>query len=188
MERELTMEILEKLNNFKMATYRQVEKTHELMESTEFELHYTKSGCKGLLDRLKNAFKSIKDLFRRSFPMPGAAMSGDNLERCNLRDLCKKDEMEHKEHRLTNPELLTKIRNELADIEEHTTYTSGKFLKRMENLKTDAMKQRMSLNSMGSYAEKEFSEVKELIRKNCTTYNEDNEEEDFLASIGVTRT
>ena len=187
-ERELIMAILEKVNNFKIATHEQVEKSNQLMRSVEFEVDFTKSISRNLFDRLKKGFERVKDLFRRSFEQTHPArMASPGLARAALAYQRKKDEMEHKDWP-TNTELLTKISNELAEIEEYTTHASGDFLKKMESMKTGVKERRDELKDMDGYVEKEFSEVKELIRKNCKTYNEDNEEEDFLASIGVIRT
>lgn len=188
-ERELIMTILEEIKNFKLETHKQVEKSEKLMRSTEFELQFTASSRRRLLDRLISGFESIRDLFRRSLRADERRMSSPALAQANLRSLIEKDCSFIKGHWPTNIELLTKISDELAEIEKYTADTSDEFLERMESMRTDAEKQRNGLEDMDSYVEKEFSEVKELIRKNCTTYKEEEDEEDkFLASIGVIRT
>lgn len=189
MERGLIMAILEKVNNFKIATHEQVKKSDKLMESMKFEVDFTNTISRNLFDRLKNGFERVKDLFRRSSEMGvnEVRMTSPGLAKASYACLRKKDEMDHKDWP-TNTELLTKISDELAEIENYTTYASGDFLERMKSMKRGVKERRNELKDMDGYVEKEFSEVKELIRKNCKTYNKDNEEEDFLASIGVIRT
>ncbi|XP_078372504.1 uncharacterized protein LOC144656151 isoform X2 [Oculina patagonica] len=188
-ERELIMKILEEIKKFKLETHKQVEKSEKLMESTEWQLMSTASSRRWLQEKLARGFESIRDLFRRSLRADEQRMSSPALAKANLMSLIEKDESYNKGHWPTNTELLTKISDELAEIGKYTADTSGEFLERMESLKTDAEKLRNGLNDMDSYVEKEFSEVKELIRKNCTKYKEEEDEEDkFLASIGVIRT
>lgn len=178
MERELIMTILNKINNFKTETEKQVDETNQVIRSAEFGLHHSQSSRRRLFGRLKYGFESVKDLFRRPIEMNERRMHSPRLTRRNLRDLCTKDEMDHKGHRPTNIELLTKISNKLAEIEEYTTDMSGSFLKRLECLKTDIKKQRDELKDMDSYVEKEFSEVIEVIRQHCKMHKGDEFEED----------
>lgn len=48
----------------------------------------------------------------------------------------------------------------------------------MEYINGNVKKRKDFLKGMVSYVEKEFSEVKELIRENCTMWTEDSEEDD----------
>lgn len=180
MEREQIMTILNKMNNFKIETEKQVEKTNEGMKSAEFELHHSLSSRRRLFHQLTYGFEGVKDSLRGPLLLRDSRrMTSPRLARRNLRDLCTKDELDHTEGvEPTNTELLEKISNKLAEIEEYTADMSDALLKRMECLKTDVKNQRDGLNDMGSYVEKEFSEVNDLIRKHCTTYKEDEFEED----------
>lgn len=182
-ERELIMRILEKIDNLKQATYRQAKQFDELMGSTEFELCETTSDMRYLNERLTGGFESVKDLFRRPYPISENIVAPD-LAKFNLRDLCWYDEIDHKEQWQTNTELLTKVSDKLAEIEEYTVETNGEFLEGMESMKTDVKELRSWLKDMDNDVEKGFSEVKELIQKNCTMYKEE-EEDELLASIGV---
>lgn len=173
MERKQIMTILNKINNFKIETEKQVEKTNQVMKSAEFELHHSQSSRRRLFDRLKYGFEGVKDLFRRPLLMDELRMMSPRLARRNLRDVCTKVEMDYKGDEPTNTQLLTEISYKLAEIEKCTADMSDTLLKRMECLKTDVKKQRDGLKDMDSYVEKEFSEVNDLIRKHCTTYKED---------------
>lgn len=126
-ERELIVAILEKINHFKIAKYKQDEESNQLIKNTVVELEYTESGRADLAARLQNGFERVKNLFRRPCLGATATMVDQILTGINLRDLCKKDEMEQKEHWLTNKELLTNISDELAEIEKYTSCKSFDF-------------------------------------------------------------
>lgn len=112
-ERELIMAILEKINHFRIAKYKQDEESDQLIKNMVVELEYTESGRADLTVELGKGFESVKSLFRRRSLGAAATAFDPILMRIDLRDLCKKDEMEHKEHWLTNKELLTNISDEL---------------------------------------------------------------------------
>ncbi|XP_078372507.1 uncharacterized protein LOC144656151 isoform X5 [Oculina patagonica] len=168
-ERELIKTILEKMKNFCLETHKQVEKTEKLIDSTECELQLTASSQHQHKHRLKRGFQSIRDLFQRLiFP----AKANLNL---NSRLSTLQFDKSYEKHWLidwssqSNIAQLTKISDELSEIGNYTSDKSGEFHERIESMKTDAEKLRDGLEDMDSYVEEELSEVKELIRKNCTT-------------------
>lgn len=173
MERKLIMTILDKIDKFKIETDKRVKKTNEVMKGTGFQLRQIKYQRQHLFDHLKAGFESVKDLFRRDRDLISAAkMPQDYLAELLPSERTTKDEIDHIEWQ-TNTALLTKISDKLAEIEKYTADKTNEFLERMESMKTDATTQWNGLNDMDNYFKKEFSEVKELIRKNCIMHKED---------------
>lgn len=183
MDKELIMKILDKINNLKIAANKQVEKSDELMKSTELELRGTISSRRRLYNQLKNCFDTVKDLlgmhvvnyprFRR--------LRDPALTKRDLGYLCTKDEMDHKGHWPTNQELLTRISTELDEIEGYTTGPCSQFLESLDSIKTEMKKHKEGLENMEEFVEQEFSKVKDLIEKHYETCRKDKSEEDESA-------
>lgn len=185
-EKELIMTILDKINNVKIAANKQVEKSDELMKSTELELRDTISSRRRLFNQLKNCFDTVKDLLGMhvvNYPR-FRQLRDPALTKRDLGYLCTKDEMVHKGHWPTNQELLTRISNELDEIKEYTTgpYVS-QFPESLESVKTEMKKHRNGLEDMEGYVEQEFSKVKDLIEKHYETCREDKSIEDESAEV-----
>lgn len=182
MERELITTILEKIENFKTATYKQAEKSDELMDSTELELQGQSRLIEELLYGLEKGFEHVKASLRGApLLLHDQRMDDEFLYDDSLSTLSE-DEMNHNEQWPTNAELLTKIMDKLAELEKYTADRSDKFLKRIESVQTDVEKQKEKLRNMDNFVEKEFQEVRDLVREGSTTkkdeYNEDEYNED----------
>lgn len=179
-ERELIMAILNKINNFKISTNLQLEKSAELAESTELELHQAKSVSKAFFKRLENGLLSIRELFETPWQtfIDYATMNSPTLMKRTLGHLRTKDEIDYKEHWPTNIELLTKISEELAEIEKYTTRMNRELIQRLKCMEMHAKEEHGTIEYLDRYYEKEFSEVIDLLRKNCTTLEEEECKQD----------
>lgn len=179
-EREVIMDILNKINNYKISNNQQLEKSAELAESTELELHQAKSVSKAFFQRLENGFVSIREMFETPWQrfVHYATVNSPTLMKRTLRHLRTKDELDHEEHWPTNIELLTKISEELAVIEKYTTCMNRELIARLKCMEMHAKEEHATTEYLDSYYEKEFSEVIDLLLINCTTLKEEELKQD----------